>query len=292
MNQNYYNRILLNKTTFSLPKISKIPEQQQPNNQEQSINLPNKNQKTFNFHNAIFTSEFNSGNMIYCEKLCEDTFRIQISHDCEGIELNRKIPIYRVWFYFGVKSFHTKELNIIISNLNNNLRLFKSGYEIVYRELEVNQEPKDFENSYNLNEELNWKRFNNFTFKLNEEYKLELKLKHKFPKRKFILFAFCFPWSYDKNNAFLNYIDNQINNDSNESNIYFHNEILIYSKEKRNVNLLTITSKENIIFNQLEPNLIGLFPKKNRCKKSLHDKPIIFISVRVYPRNSYDEWYN
>ena len=283
MNQNFYTRTSLNKTTFSLPKISKIPQQQEPNKQEQNINLPNKNQKTFNFHNAIFTSEFNSGNMINCEKLCEDTYRIQISHDCEGIELNRKIPIYRVWFYFGVKSFHTKELNIIISNLNNNLRLFKSGYEIVYRELEVNQEPKDFENSYNLNEELNWKRFNNFTFKLNEEYKLELKLKHKFPKRKFILFAFCFPWSYDKNNAFLTYIDNKINNNLNDSNIYFYNEILIYSKEKRNVNLLTITSKDNIIFNQNEPNLIGLFPKKNRCKKCLHDKPIIVISARVHP---------
>ena len=114
MNQNFYTRTSLNKTTFSLPKISKIPQQQEPNKQEQNINLPNKNQKTFNFHNAIFTSEFNSGNMIYCEKLCEDTFRIQISHDCEGIELNRKIPIYRVWFYFGVKVFNSKEINIII----------------------------------------------------------------------------------------------------------------------------------------------------------------------------------
>jgi hypothetical protein len=45
MNQNYYNRTLLNKTTFSLPKISKIPQQQELNNQEQSINLPKKKSK-------------------------------------------------------------------------------------------------------------------------------------------------------------------------------------------------------------------------------------------------------
>ncbi len=38
MNQNYYNRTLLNKTTFSLPKILKIPQQQEIFNQlEQNL---------------------------------------------------------------------------------------------------------------------------------------------------------------------------------------------------------------------------------------------------------------
>ena len=58
---------------------------------------------------------------------------------------------------------------------------------------------------------------------------------------------------------------------------------MIQSKEKRNVNLITITSKENIIKNQQEQNIIGLFPDKNRCLKTLHDKPIIIISARVHP---------
>ena len=67
------------------------------------------------------------------------------------------------------------------------------------------------------------------------------------------------------------------------TNIYFHNEILTYSKEKRLLNLLTITSKDNIIKNQYETILAGLFPIRNRCYKSLHDKPIVVISARVHP---------
>ena len=77
-------------------------------------------------------------------------------------------------------------------------------------------------------------------------------------------------------------MDDKINKDEN-SKIYFHKETLIQSKEKRNVNLITITSKENIIKNQQEQNIIGLFPDKNRCLKTLHDKPIIIISARVHP---------
>ena len=282
MNYRYFNSTTMNKSIF-LPTINKVPQQQTIESPEHDIIYKNQNQKTFNFHNAIFTSEFNSGNMINCEKLCEDTFRIQIAYDCEGLDLDRKIAIYRVWFYFGVKCFNNQELNIIISNLNNHLRLYNAGYQFVYRELEANQEPKDFENSYILNEEYKWKRFEDFTYELGEDHRLKIKIKYRFPRRKYVLFAFCFPWSYDKNNAFLNYINNTINDESKVSNIYFHNEILIYSKEKRNVNLLTITSKENVISYQLEPNLIGLFPTKNRCCKSLHDKPIIVISARVHP---------
>ena len=220
--------------------------------------------------------------MCNSKRISEDTYNVYISSDCQDRELDHEIATYKVWFNFAVQSTITREMNINIVNLNNFLKVYRSGYQICIRELNYNEEPKDFENSYNLNEEIYWKRYGNFTASVDKENHLILKIKYKFESMKYVYFAFCFPFSYDKNNAFLNYLDNKINN-NDISKIYFHNEVLIQSKEKRNVNLITITSKDNIIKNQIEQNLIGLFPNKNRCNKTLHDKPIIFISARVHP---------
>ena len=263
------------------PLTQKIPSSNIQNNLS-SQPYVNKAQNTFKFETVTITSEFNSGNMFHCKKISEDTYNIQIASDCQDKELDHQIPVYKVWFYFGVQSTITRDLNINIINLNNFLRVYKSGYQICIRELEYNVEPKDFENSYNLNEEIYWKRFDNFTASIDKENHLILKIKQKFEEKKYILFSFCFPFSYDKNISFLNYLDDKINKDEN-SKIYFHKETLIQSKEKRNVNLITITSKENIIKNQQEQNIIGLFPDKNRCLKTLHDKPIVIISARVHP---------
>ena len=249
---------------------------------EQTNYLTNKNQTTFKYDTVTLTSEYNSGNMCNSKKISEDTYNVYISADCQDRELDHQIATYKVWFNFAVQSTITREININIVNLNNFLKVYRSGYQICIRELNYNQEPKDFENSYNLNEEIYWKRYGNFTASVDKENHLILKIKYKFESMKYVYFAFCFPFSYDKNNAFLNYLDNKINN-NDLSKIYFHNEVLIQSKEKRNVNLITITSKDNIIKNQIEQNLIGLFPNKNRCNKTLHDKPIIFISARVHP---------
>ena len=62
----------------------------------------------------------------------------------------------------------------------------------------------------------------------------------------------------------------------------YYNRILL-NKTTFSLPKISKIPQQQEIFNQLEPNLIGLFPKKNRCKKSLHDKPIIFISARVHP---------
>ena len=241
-----------------------------------------KTQNTFYFDIAKFTSEFNSGNMLHCEKISDDTFEVQIASDCQNKELYHQISTYRIWFYFAVQSYSERELKINIINLNNFFKIYKAGYQICIRELGINEEPNDFENSYFMNEELYWKRFGNFKASLDNDNHVILKIKHNFPKRKYVLFAFCFPWSYDKNNEFLKYLNN-LTKENENSKIYFHNEVLIQSREKRNLNLITITSKNNIIKNQYEQNIMGLFPNKNRCNKTLNDKPIIFITARVHP---------
>lgn len=135
-----------------------------------------------------------------------------------------------------------------------------------------------------------------------------------------IYFAFCYPYSYNriinfcnklcndvnknnsyinnentpytqKNNKLYNYKCNYINN--NDNNIYIHKELLTYSKQNRKIELITLSSYDQIT-NQREQSLKGLFPdlisNENKIKESnvrcfsfSTDKPIIFISARVHP---------
>ena len=241
----------------------------------------NISQKTFNFKDITFTSEFNSGNMKQCTKIKENQFSILIASDCEGKYILNKISIFKIWFYFGVISEKERNIKISIDNLNNFYKIFKNGYKICYNILDENETPASYQNKYKENEEANWKRLDT-DYELNldiESNLLSIKFNFDLPKKRYVLFSFCFPWSYDKNESFLKHIKEKIKN----KNIYYHDEILTLSKEKRNIHLLTITSKKNIINNKKESNLNGLFPDKNRCNLILHDKHIIFITARVHP---------
>ena len=241
----------------------------------------NISQKTFNFKDITFTSEFNSGNMKQCTKIKENQFSILIASDCEGKYILNKISIFKIWFYFGVISEKERNIKISIDNLNNFYKIFKNGYKICYNILDENETPTSYQNKYKENEETNWKRLD-IDYELNldiESNLLSIKFNFDLPKKRYVLFSFCFPWSYDKNESFLKHIKEKVKN----KNIYYHDEILTLSKEKRNIHLLTITSKKNIINNKKESNINGLFPDKNRCNLILHDKHIIFITARVHP---------
>ena len=241
----------------------------------------NISQKTFNFKDITFTSEFNSGNMKQCTKIKENQFSILIASDCEGKYILNKISIFKIWFYFGVISEKERNIKISIDNLNNFYKIFKNGYKICYNILDENETPTSYQNKYKENEEANWKRLDT-DYELNldiESNLLSIKFNFDLPKKRYVLFSFCFPWSYDKNESFLKHIKEKIKN----KNIYYHDELLTLSKEKRNIHLLTITSKKNIINNKKESNINGLFPDKNRCNLILHDKHIIFITARVHP---------
>ena len=241
----------------------------------------NISQKTFNFKDITFTSEFNSGNMKQCTKIKENQFSILIASDCEGKYILNKISIFKIWFYFGVISEKERNIKISIDNLNNFYKIFKNGYKICYNILDENETPASYQNKYKENEETNWKRLDK-DYELNldiESNLLSIKFNFDLPKKRYVLFSFCFPWSYDKNESFLKHIKEKVKN----KNIYYHDEILTLSKEKRNIHLLTITSKKNIINNKKESNINGLFPDKNRCNLILHDKHIIFITARVHP---------
>ena len=282
-NNNFYSK-QINNFPFRLNSVkvtrkdntpllsSKLP----PNEEKGNIA-----QKTFNFKDITFTSEFCSGNMKQCTQISKDEFSILIASDCEGKYLLNKISTFKIWFYFGVKSKNDMNVKISITNLNNFYKIFKNGYKICYNILGENETPVSYQNKYEENEEYNWKRLEtDYDISIDEITNfLTIKYNFDLPKERYVLFSFCFPWSYEKNESFLKHIKEKPKN----KNIYYHDEILTLSKEKRNIHLLTITSKKNIISNKKEPNLNGLFPDKNRCNLSQHDKHIIFITARVHP---------
>lgn len=283
-------------TLFKLPQM-KFSERKQKishneiysKNTNKNINIDdtssNIGKKTFNFNDIIFTSEFNSGNMKQCTKLSDNEYSILIASDCEGKILQKNISNFKIWFYFGVKSSKEKKIRISIDNLNNFTKIFRNGYKIVYNELDYDITPEQYQNSYHESEEYNWKRLNmDYMINLDEKTNLlSIKFDYFFPENRYVLFAFCFPWSYEKNEAYLNFIKKNYSDNYNNTNIYYHDEILILSKEKRKVHLLTITSKNNVDFSKKELNFAGMFPDKNRCNLTLHDKHIIFITARVHP---------
>ena len=283
-NNNINNNIIKqsNNLPFRLNSVKVIRKDNSPlllskfSTNEEKGNIA---QKTFNFKDVTFTSEFCSGNMKQCTQISEDEFSLLIASDCEAKYIINKISTFKIWFYFGVKSKNDMNIKISIINLNNFYKLFKNGYKICYNILEQNEKPSSYQNTYKENEENNWKRLETeYELSVDESTNfLTIKFDFDLPKERYVLFSFCFPWSYEKNESFLKYLKGKPKNKL----VYYHDEILTTSKEKRNLHLLTITSKKNIISNKKEPNLNGLFPDKNRCTQ--HDKHIIFITARVHP---------
>ena len=269
-------------------------EPQQPqHNQPYTNNIQN----TFTFDSLIITSQFNSGNLYSCTQVSQTEYSLQVGYDCQGNELPFEISLYKIWFYYGVKltneTLKHTDITFTITNMNNLTKLFGKGYQIVYRELPPDTTPEQYENSYNENEEYEWKR-------LNVEYKydiipdtniLQLTFEYVFnDSNVYVLFAFCFPWSYNKNIKFLKHIQNKVKEYNNtniigdsSNKIFFHNTILTQSKQNRNLNLLTITSTSNVYKNITDQPLTHLFPTNNLPPKLNKNKPIIFISARVHP---------
>jgi hypothetical protein len=111
----------------------------------------------------------------------------------------------------------------------------------------------------------------------------------------FTYFSFVEPWGYEDSINYFTDIQEKIKKSARmQEEVYFHRELLGYSKEKRYVELITITgtnddtkTKEDKIEGH------GLFPEikpgspeneifsSKRCHK--FDKPTIFLTARVHP---------
>lgn len=70
--------------------------------------------------------------------------------------------------------------------------------------------------------------------------------------------AFTYPWSYDESNQYFDNVQKKIQMQMADQ-IYFHRELLGYSLEERQVELITITG-HNSKLDEREDTIAGLFP--------------------------------
>ena len=104
-----------------------------------------------------------------------------------------------------------------------------------------------------------------------------------------VYFSFVDPWGYEDSLNYFTKCEKKASTD-----IYFHRELLGYSKENRFVELITISGHEGRQDTREETiNAKGLFPNlepgskeskifsRNRAHK--FDKDVVFLSARVHP---------
>jgi hypothetical protein len=71
--------------------------------------------------------------------------------------------------------------------------------------------------------------------------------------------AFTYPFSYSECARYFDKINAKIRKDFSDR-IYFHRELLAFSLEDRNVELITITGLNGVDMNEKEEGIPGLFP--------------------------------
>jgi len=90
-------------------------------------------------------------------------------------------------------------------------------------------------------------------------------------------FAWTYPYSFEES---LEKSRKIVKKFQNHDYVYIHREVVCYSKEKRPMEMLTITGKSKQTANR-ESLMDGLFPESGSQPESrpfIFDKPTIFIS--------------
>jgi cytosolic carboxypeptidase protein 5 len=117
---------------------------------------------------------------------------------------------------------------------------------------------------------------------LEQETCIEVTFRHYIgPQDDETFFAFTFPWSYTEDQELLDNYETELKDDSD---IYFHRELLVMTKEERRVEVVTISSRL-FITDKREKLTIGLFPEADSKPRAFmfEKKKYVMISARVHP---------
>nr|CAB3220554.1 cytosolic carboxypeptidase-like protein 5 [Phallusia mammillata] len=244
----------------------------------------------------LFTSKFDSGNLAQVEKVehsdsdsdgntsntlygCIITpdyeFNVWTKPDCAGTPFENG---NRSWFYFGIRGYAPNKLiKLNIVNLNRQGKLYSQGMGPLVKT--VPSKPK-------------WERIRDRPSHQMIDGQFTLTFTHRFMENRggTTYFAFCYPWSYTESQDALQVLDDKFKDcvhlqpgEAKDNDIYYHRELVCHSIDRRRVDLITITSCQNMTW-QREPRLEKLFcdkfvPRAHR----FHNKRIYFVSSRVHP---------
>lgn len=231
----------------------------------------------------LFSSQFDSGNLCDVTKSSDGWICARTVPDCAGTPFATE---NRTWFYFGVAGGQVGEnLRMRISGLNKQGKLYSQGLQpIVARGGATVDDTRG-----------PWHRAcTNITFEIQRE-SMQLSFEYIFPVASaaghFVFFAFCYPHSYGDCQELLSSLDaaharSTWDSEMEDSTIYYHREVLVYSLDRLRVDLLTISDcvgraeeREGVVAGP------GLFPEASAVLRAhlFPAKPVFFLTARVHP---------
>ena len=214
-----------------------------------------------------FTSTFDSGNLKAVSKISDTLFEITTAVDCAGTAHETTLS---TWMYFAVTGATAgQEISFRWTNQNKHTGLYDNDMRPVFKSYSKSQRPKK------------WERVKKKVLHTVVNNASVITFTHRFENTDEIRFAFCAPYSLTDLETNLFTMESTI---ASEEDIYWKREVLIHSLDGRNVELITLSSKEGIMDETEEP-LLHCFPnsvQNNRARK-FQNKKIIFISARVHP---------
>ncbi|XP_051780968.1 cytosolic carboxypeptidase-like protein 5 isoform X2 [Erpetoichthys calabaricus] len=248
----------------------------------------------------LFSSKFDSGNLARVEKVERpeaDTetsvnastssgvfggvisspdyeFNVWNKPDCAETEFENG---NRSWFYFSVRGGTPgKLIKINVMNMNKQSKLYSQGMAPFVKTLPV--KPR-------------WERIRDRPTYEVIENQFILSFTHRFVEARgaTTYFAFCYPFSYTECQDMLLRLDQKfaestlLTPSSSPDSIYYHRELLCYSLDGHNVDLITVTSCHGMM-EEREPRLEKLFPDNYTPRPhQFVGKRVYFLSSRVHP---------
>lgn len=230
-----------------------------------------------------FNSNFDSGNLDRVEE-CHNSspdvveFKLWIAPDCAGTGYENG---NRSWFYFGISapaSQQGKTIRINIMNMNKQMRLYQQGMTPIIKTVPGRG---------------GWERMRDRSECQMTDEGMMLSFNHYLSesKRTTTYFSFCYPFSYNECQKYLNKLDRIMDqqrpyfNQPEEEidSVYYQRELLCHSLDGLRIDLLTISSYHGITM-ETEPRLPGLFPDVYSDRSRVFkDKKVILITSRVHP---------
>ncbi|XP_028402724.1 cytosolic carboxypeptidase-like protein 5 [Dendronephthya gigantea] len=197
-------------------------------------------------------------------------YNLWTTPDCAGTMYEN---LNRTWFYFGVKGcLSGKLVKFTMMNMNKQGKLYNQGMTPLVKVVPGRNK---------------WARIRERPSHEVVDGQFQMSFLFRFPEQKNMVcyFAFCYPFSYEETQQYLQTMDNKFKHKPTDrkNSIYYHRELICESIDKLRVDLITVSSCKGIV-NNLEPRLVGLFPDlQTKRANQFKGKKVFILTSRVHP---------
>ncbi|TRY64129.1 hypothetical protein TCAL_08225 [Tigriopus californicus] len=228
------------------------------------------------------------------------SFNMWTRPDCHGTEFENG---NRTWFYFGIVKGSEAGgmaigqkyavLRFTFRNLNKQSKLFSQGMTPICATTGMAAGNGLGRQGVPPGQSARWERLREKPIFWTEDNNFVLSFRVRIDPKVVTYLAFTYPFSYREVQSFVGKLERRHDTSGLSydvlkakapTSIYFHREVLCQTSEGRNVDLITLSSTNNILSSR-ESGLMGLFQSDRTKPRPLEfqHKKVIFVSARVHP---------